>query len=92
MTELKRCASCKSWEPVGQDTYGRLEGSGVCHAARPIWDVCGDPSDADDSRRLLPEHSGLLCVVQDGSQYSAQLITMPDFGCVMYKQKEPQND
>ena len=43
------------------------------------------PTPDYDALQLLPEHAGLLCMVADGSHYVAELITMPDFGCVMHE-------
>ena len=81
---MERCKTCKHWDKVKDGEYGALPGSGGCKAARQIWDVT-ERSDDDDNLRLLPEHAGLLCMVVDGSQYLAELITMPDFGCVMHE-------
>ena len=83
---MERCKTCKHWDPVKEGEYGAIQGSGGCKAARQLWDVTErKPPDYDDLT-LLPEHAGLLCMVADGSEYRAELITMPDFGCVMHEQ------
>lgn len=84
---MERCNTCKHWDSVMEGEYGALRGSGGCKAARPIWEVTEMKPPNYDERILLPEHAGLLCVVEDGSHYTAELITMPDFGCVMHKPK-----
>lgn len=87
---LPRCMTCTHWEPFAGDEYYRLKNSGKCLAARQIWDVTDsedDPDTGEEIRVLLPEHAGLLAVVEDGSSYSASLITMIDFGCVQHKGK-----
>lgn len=83
---MKRCKTCKHWDPVKEGEHGAIPGSGGCKAARQIWEVTErKPPDYDDLT-LLPEHAGLLCFVADGSEYVAELITMPDFGCVMHEE------
>ena len=82
---MNRCKTCKHWDRVKDGEYNALPGSGACKAARQIWDVTESKPPDYEERRLLPEHAGLLCMVEDGSQYRAELITMPDFGCVMHE-------
>ena len=82
---MNRCKTCSNWEPAKKGDYSVIHNGGVCRAARQIWEVA-EPQEPDyDNMELLPEHAGLLCMVADGSQYAATLITMPDFGCVMHK-------
>jgi len=81
---MERCKTCKHWEKGDANEY-TIQGSGVCHAARQVWDVSETDSEDDYQRKLLPEHAGLLCMVEDGSHYAATLVTMPDFGCVMHE-------
>lgn len=80
---MNRCKTCSHWQPVGPDEYGVIVGTGICAKVLQIWDVVDDDDDSDQ-RRLKPEHAGLLAMVADGSQYTAELITMPDFGCAMH--------
>lgn len=85
---MERCKTCKHWDPVtAEEIEGRwaLIGSGGCKAARQLWDVTERPPPDYDVLTLLPEHAGLLCAVVDGSEYRAEFITMPDFGCVMHE-------
>jgi len=81
---MERCKTCKHWEQSEPDEL-TIPGTGVCHAARQLWDVSATREEDDYQRKLLPEHAGLLCMVEDGSHYAATLVTMPDFGCVMHQ-------
>jgi len=81
---MKRCKTCKHWDPMKVGERSVIPGTGGCTAARQIWDVTEPGSPDGDDLALLPEHAGLLCVVADGSHYKAEFITMPDFGCVMH--------
>lgn len=85
---MERCKTCSHWEFEGKGEYGVIRGGGVCRAARQIWDVAETKEPDYEQMELLPEHAGLLCMVADGSQYSARLMTMPDFGCVMHKKAD----
>lgn len=80
---MERCNTCKHWDRVQPGEFGAIQGAGGCKAARELWGVT--ESLDDGSRVLMPEHAGLLCLVEDGSHYRAELITMPDFGCVMHE-------
>jgi hypothetical protein len=88
---IGRCATCKHWDKINSNEVNSIAGTGVCSAARQIWDVTKSLEDEDGffsgNLELLPEHAGLLCVVADGSQYRAEFITMPDFGCVQYSKR-----
>ena len=85
---MKRCSTCKHWEAYKDDEHNALRGAGICHAAKELWqssESVEDPADVWlEFRRLKPEAAGVLSFVQDGSNYMAKLVTMPDFGCVQY--------
>ena len=85
---MKRCATCKHWEPYKDDEYLILRGSGICHAAKELWESSEPQEDPSDDwlayRVLKPEAAGVLSFVQDGSNYMAKLVTMPNFGCVQH--------
>ena len=87
---MERCKTCKHWVLETHDGWGvALEEAGECTKARQIWDVTEvkEPENGADYRVLLPEHAAILAVVEDGSGYSARLVTMPDFGCVQHEPK-----
>lgn len=83
---MNRCATCFHWDKFPEDQTEVVQGTGKCLAARQFWEVT-DSFPPDHQTVMLPEHAGLLCMVEDGSHYAAVLITMPDFGCVMHKEK-----
>jgi hypothetical protein len=82
---MEHCKTCKHWDGVRANEYGGLPGSGSCTAASQIWDVTEYYPPDYEKLRLRPGHAGLLCFVADGSAYSAELITMSDFGCVLHE-------
>ena len=86
---MERCKTCKHWERYKDDEYGALRGAGICHAAKELWESSESQEDPDDGlleyQALKPELAGVLSFVQDGSNYMAKLVTMPDFGCVQYE-------
>ena len=85
---MKQCKTCKHWEAYRPNEWGVLKCAGICHAARELWTVTDEQEESEPYAyhlALLPEHSGVRSMVMDGSQYSAKLITMPDFGCVMHE-------
>ena len=85
---MNTCKTCKHWEPYEGREWGALRGAGICHAAKELWqasDCVEDPADALlEYRRLKPEAASVLSFVQDGSNYMAKFVTMPDFGCVQH--------
>ena len=86
---MNKCKTCEHWDRYPNGASFVLPGTGQCIAARQLFDVSElDDTSPDDALRLLPAHAGILCAVEDGSQYMARLITMPDFGCVMHQLKE----
>ena len=87
---MERCKTCQHWEEYDANEWGGMRGAGTCHAARPVWTVkesTEDPDTGELYRALLPEHAGVLSMVEDGSGYKAVLMTMPDFGCIQHKVK-----
>ena len=84
---MNRCKTCTHWTPVNPAEWGALRGAGECTAVRAMHDVTERHEDErGEYLALEPEHAALLAVVADGSGYKAELITMPDFGCVQHEQ------
>ena len=81
---MNRCKTCKHWQAVKPGSYMQLEGAGGCSKAPQIWEVT-EGDDFTGVRKLKKEHAAILAVVEDGSAYHAQLVTMPDFGCVQHE-------
>ena len=78
---MERCETCQHWQRSERET-GSEFGLGLCEAAPMFWDAI----DWDDecNRVLIKKYAGTKAFVQDGSGYSARLLTKPDFGCVMH--------
>ena len=84
---MKRCKTCKHWEAYKVEEWEAMRGAGICHAAPEIGSVTKRQKDHETSAvylALLPEHACVLSMVVDGSGYRAELVTMPDFGCVQH--------
>ena len=82
---MQRCKTCKHWEQPEND-YGEVPGTGKCAAAVQFWDTTEWDKDSG-YRTLKPEYATKLAFVQDGSDYRAELKTLPDFGCVQHESK-----
>jgi hypothetical protein len=55
-----------------------------CSAVPQLWDAT--TWDEDDFEEKLSEwYKDCLAFAEDGEHYSARLLTMPDFGCVMHE-------
>ena len=82
---MELCETCKHWiEPESE--YGEVPGVGKCTAVVMYWDA-GEWNEAGDGRTLRKEYRDKLAFVQDGSDYSAELKTMPKFGCVQHERR-----
>ncbi len=79
---MEHCKTCKYWIKP-DSSYGEIPGVGECKRVVLFWDAT--EWDDDGIRTLVPEYIGRLAFVQDGSDYHAELRTMPDFGCVQHE-------
>ena len=84
---MNTCKTCKHWERYGEDNYRLMPGAGHCKAVPRGWSATDWDPDYNQ-RVILPEFAHCKAFVQDGSDYWAQLQTLPDFGCVMHEDKE----
>ena len=80
---MKRCETCKHWDRPKSD-YGEVPGTGKCKAVVQFWKATEWNEDYD-RRTLKPEFSNRLAFVQDGSDYYAELKTLPGFGCAQHE-------
>jgi len=80
---MKRCKTCKHWQKPDSN-YGEIPGSGKCRAAVQFWDAT-EWAGYGGRRVLKSEYTGRLFFVQDGSDYYAEMKTLPDFGCVQHE-------
>ena len=77
---MKTCKTCKHWNRDGQGPSANPIKIGVCTRAMMFWDAT--EWDADGQGRAFKDRDNHeLFFVQDGSDYMADLLTMPDFGC-----------
>lgn len=81
---MERCRTCKKWMPPDSEKYGEVPGIGKCKATPQYWDAAEWDEDGEN-RKLKPEFSNALALVEDGSDYRAALRTFPDFGCVQHE-------
>ena len=83
---MQTCKTCTYWLPP-ESPYGEIRGVGKCQAVVQFWNATEwDYDETNDfGRRLRPEYADKLAFVQDGSDYYAELKTLPDFGCVQHK-------
>ena len=85
---MEKCESCKFWQSP-ESEYGEIPGVGRCMAVVEFWDASQWDESTDIYKRVLkPEFEKTLAFVQDGSDYHAELKTLPNFGCVMHVPNE----
>lgn len=93
---MTACKECKHW---GDDDFPSWEadaaGFRLCTAVRARW-VIADEADTNIDRFengdawLAARREALVkarAYVEDGSDYIANLMTGPDFGCVLFSPK-----
>lgn len=79
-----RCDECKHWNLKDEGAEsGKLLVVGVCTRAIPFWDATGWNKDGD--RVVDPKYAGRKFFAQDGSDYRAIVLTMPDFFCAEHE-------
>lgn len=81
---MKNCITCNHWKKRKEYEMGHSQGLGRCEAALMLWDSTEWRDDTDE-RVLKKEHEKSKVFVQDGSDYIAYMLTMPDFGCVSHE-------
>lgn len=81
--ECGLCATCKHWQDGG--SYGKTaKVLGKCRIV-PLEYDCHEWSEGGKNV-LKPEFAHLKAFTKDASDYSAILMTAPDFGCVQYEE------
>ncbi len=87
VTANMRCDQCKHWTHDTDGDYPEYLGLGKCLRVRLYWECTEWDYDNDEfPRKFTSEASGNKAFVQDGSDYSAELITLGDFGCVQFEE------
>jgi hypothetical protein len=87
-----RCDDCKHWNRA-EGKYG----TGLCTKAQPFWEASEwtewdddllEPEAKQWKRGLKAEFADQKMFCQDGSDYKAILLTMPDFYCAHFEALE----
>lgn len=86
----KICNNCKFWDIT--EYHPIKEGQiGLCTRVNMFWDSTKwDKKDIQedlDIRSLVDECKNDKAFVQDGSDYKAELLTLPTFGCNQFEIK-----
>lgn len=78
-----RCDQCEHWDI--RDFSFSFPEIGECTKAKPLWN-CTEWRDVEDDyrRTLKPECESMKMFVQDGSDYTAHLLTKRDFFCAEF--------
>lgn len=76
-----KCASCKHWSEADSWSVGEDPAVRKCGKVKMFWDSTDWDSTGD--KRIFLDDS--LAFVQDGSDYHAELLTKPDFCCIMWE-------
>lgn len=94
-----KCGECKFWKSGNnKENYNRgVRGLGRCSRMPDLWDCTEWKEDPDDkggwSIQFNEKGENQKAFVQDGSDYSADLYTLTDFGCVLFEPtQEAQKD
>lgn len=89
------CKDCRHWQEGGDRDYSKIVGGGYCKRATQFWDStewdkCPTDNEGWGEVEIIRvrKNTNDLHFVQDGSDYMANLITLPDFGCVQFESKE----
>jgi len=81
------CASCKYWEKEHVDAPKNIE-IGACQKVQMFW-YSTEWKEVDGYYARVLTDESTKAFVQDGSDYYAELLTLPDFGCVQFEEKTP---
>ena len=80
-----RCDQCKHWTTKTHDWTADTAGFGWCQAVRERWVIEDEASSKrTDTETRIAALKTARAYVQDGSEYTAALLTGPDFFCALY--------
>ena len=79
----KDCKDCKYWKTKGQISLDEKQ-IGRCKRVKMFWDCTTWASDGE-SQTLTEEAKNNNAFIQDGSNYYAELLTFPEFGCNQFE-------
>ena len=81
---MENCGTCKHWEVADKHETGHGLGLGRCNNIPMFWDATEWDEDGE-GRKFLDQYKNTKAFAQDGSDYSAYLLTLPEFGCVSHE-------
>jgi len=86
------CKDCKYWVSLEDDSSASKLGLRECTKVKMFWDSTewASKMNTDDTERSFKRNITTKAFVRDGSDYSAQLFTLADFGCNQFEQKEQE--
>lgn len=88
---MNTCKTCKHWKKAGPWETGYGLGLGTCGKFPMYWDAT-EWSEEDEeggvgiTRKLNDKYKDNKAFLQDGSDYSADLLTKESFGCVEHEE------
>ncbi len=94
------CKDCKHWSKNQEDDSRfndspKQLGLGRCLNTPQLWD-CYDwvAHERETTLAFIDEvvEKDIRAFVKDGSDYHADLYTLPNFGCVSFKEQEERNN
>ena len=89
----EKCETCKYWGSTYERNNGEIKLSDTrvkpCARVKMFWNETEWRKDGVDG--LSFKDPSDLAFAQDGSDYRAELLTRPEFGCVMHELTETKN-
>jgi len=82
---MNYCRTCKYWTKVEEWATGHHQGLGLCDNVPMLWNAT--IWNKEGERVLSDKYKDTKAFAQDGSDYTAYLLTAPDFGCVSHEPK-----
>jgi hypothetical protein len=84
--EMNTCSNCKHWGVKDVDYNTGILGK-PCGYVKMEWDCFEYVWDKNDDRdtKMRKGYENQKSFVKDGSDYYAELRTMPDFGCTQWE-------
>lgn len=80
---MRTCSTCAWWSREKENPPLNLR---KCNYMEMYSDASYWEKETDIRVSLRPEYKDKKAFVEDGSSYYAELMTMPDFGCVAHEE------
>lgn len=85
-SEMGKCKDCEFWRDTEDCNGLNIGRCGYVVSRYDAFDFVKFP-DGRMGYELKPEYKDRLAFTQDPSDFYARLVTLPDFGCVAFKEK-----